>query len=105
MGSVGDSTDNALAESIIALYKAEVIHPRGRWRGLEPVEFGTREWVHWFNRQRLMETIRNRPPVERCDMPDMSDSYPSVDATGILSRMWCGHVRTGMRIGDARGSG
>ena len=63
-GSVGDSFDNALAESIIGLYKTEVIRPRGPWRGLEPVEFGTLEWVDWFNNRRLLEVIGNRPPAE-----------------------------------------
>ncbi len=64
MGSVGDSYDNALAESIIGLYKTEVIRPRGPWQGLEAVEFATLEWVHWFNHQRILEVIGNRPPAE-----------------------------------------
>ena len=63
VGSVGDSYD-ALAESIIGLYKTEVIRPRGPWRGLEAVEFATLEWVDWFNHRRLLETIGNRPPAE-----------------------------------------
>ena len=62
--SVGDSYDNALAESIIGLYKAEVIRPRGPWRGLEPVEFATLEWLDWFNNRRILEPIGNRPPAE-----------------------------------------
>ena len=64
VGSVGDSYDNALAESIIGLYKAEVIRPRGPWRGLEPVEFATLDWVDWFNHRRILEPIGNRPPAE-----------------------------------------
>ena len=64
VGSVSDSYDNALAESIIGLYKTEVIGPRGPCRGLEAVEFATLEWVHWFNHQRLLEVIGNRPPAE-----------------------------------------
>ena len=64
VGSVGDSYDNALAESIIGLYKTEVIRPRGPWRGLEAVEFATLEWVDWFNHRRLFEGIGNRPPAE-----------------------------------------
>ena len=52
VGSRGDSYDNALAESIIGLYKTEVIRRRGPWRGLEDVEFATLEWVHWYNTQR-----------------------------------------------------
>lgn len=57
VGSVGDSYDNALAETINGLYKAEVIHRRGPWRNMEAVEFATLEWVDWFNRRRLMEPI------------------------------------------------
>ena len=64
VGSVGDSYDNALAESIIGLYKTEVIRPRGPWRDLEAVEFATLEWVAWFNHRRLLEPIGNRPPAE-----------------------------------------
>ena len=63
VGSVGDSYD-ALAESIIGLYKTQVIRLRGPWRGLEPVEFATLEWVHWFNHRRILEAIGNRPPAE-----------------------------------------
>ena len=62
VGSRGDSYDNALAESIIGLYKTEVIRRRGPWRGLEDVEFATLEWVHWYNTQRLLELIGNEPP-------------------------------------------
>lgn len=50
--------------SIIGLYKTEVIRPRGPGRGLEPMEFATLEWVHWFNNRRLREVIGNRPPAE-----------------------------------------
>ena len=64
VGSVGDSYDNALAESIIGLYKTEVIRRRGPWRHLEAVEFATLEWVHWFNHRRLLEPIGHVPPVE-----------------------------------------
>jgi len=64
VGSVGDSYDNALAETINGLYKAEVIHRRGPWRGLEAVEFATLEWVDWFNNRRLLEPIGNIPPAE-----------------------------------------
>ena len=64
VGSVGDSFNNALAESIIGLYKTEVIRPRGPWRGLEAVEFATLELVHWFNNQRILEVIGNRPSAE-----------------------------------------
>jgi len=64
VGSVGDSYDNALAETINGLYKAEVIHRRGPWRSLEAVEFATLEWVDWFNNRRLLEPIGNIPPAE-----------------------------------------
>ena len=63
VGSVGDSYD-ALAESIIGLYKTEVIRTRGPWRGLEAVEFATLEWVAWFNNCRILEPIGDRPPAE-----------------------------------------
>jgi putative transposase len=64
VGSVGDSYDNALAESIIGLFKAEVIHRRGPWRSFEAVEYATLEWVDWFNNRRLLEPIGNIPPAE-----------------------------------------
>jgi len=64
VGSTGDSYDNALAESIIGLYKTEVIRRRGPWRNVEGVEFATLEWVDWFNNRRLLEPIGNVPPVE-----------------------------------------
>ena len=58
------SYDNALAETINGLYKAEIIHRRGPWRSLEAVEFATLEWVDWFNNRRLLEPIGNIPPAE-----------------------------------------
>jgi putative transposase len=64
VGSVGDSYDNALAETIIGLYKTEVIHHRGPWRHLEAVEYATLEWVDWFNHRRLLEPIGHIPPAE-----------------------------------------
>ena len=64
VGSVGDTYDNALAETINGLYKAEVIHRRGPWRSFEAVEFATLEWVDWFNNRRLLEPIGNIPPAE-----------------------------------------
>jgi len=64
VGSVGDSYDNALAETINGLYKAEVIHRRGPWRSFEAVEFATLSWVDWFNNRRLLEPIGNIPPAE-----------------------------------------
>jgi putative transposase len=64
VGSTGDSYDNALAESINGLYKAEVINRRGPWRNVEDVEFATLEWVDWFNNRRLLEPIGDIPPIE-----------------------------------------
>jgi len=64
VGSVGDSYDNALAETIIGLYKTEVIHRCGPWRHLDAVEYATLEWVDWFNHRRLLEPIGNVPPAE-----------------------------------------
>lgn len=64
VGSVGDSYDNALAETIIGLFKTEVIRRQGPWRHVEHVEFATLEWVDWFNHRRLLEPIGNIPPVE-----------------------------------------
>jgi putative transposase len=64
VGSVGDSYDNALAETIIGLDKTEVIHHRGPWRHIDAVEYATLEWVDWFNHRRLLESIGNIPPAE-----------------------------------------
>lgn len=64
VGSVGDSYDNALAETVIGLYKAELIWRRGHWRSVEPMEFATLEWVDWFNNPRLLKPIGDMPPVE-----------------------------------------
>jgi len=73
VGSVGDSYDNALAETINGLYKAEVIHRHGPWRSFEAVEFATLEWVAWFNHRRLLEPIGNIPPAEAMlDEPAMA---------------------------------
>ena len=65
VGTTGDSYDNALAESIIGLYKTEVINHRGPWKGREAVEYATLEWVDWFNNCRLLEPIGNIPPAEK----------------------------------------
>ena len=64
VGSVGDAYDNILAETIIGLFKTEVIHKRGPWRHLGQVEFATLEWVDWFNTRRLLEPIGCIPPAE-----------------------------------------
>jgi putative transposase len=67
VGSVGDSYDNALAESVIGLFKTEVIHRRGPWRSIDDVEYAVLEWVDWFNHRRLLEPIGNIPPAEKED--------------------------------------
>ena len=64
VGSVGDSYDNALAESVIGLFKTEVIRRQGPWKRLEDVEFATLTWVDWFNNRRLLEPIGDIPPAE-----------------------------------------
>ena len=64
VGSKGDSYDNALAETINGLYKAELIHRRAPWKTRESVELATLEWVDWFNHQRLLEPIGYIPPAE-----------------------------------------
>ena len=64
VGSRGDSFDNALAETIIGLYKTELIRRRGPWKGIDQVEYATLEWVDWFNHRRLLEPIGHLPPAE-----------------------------------------
>lgn len=80
VGSVGDSYDNALAETINGLYKAEVIHRRGPWRSFEAVEFATLEWVDWFNHRRLLEPIGKIPPAEA-----EARYYASLNQTAIAA--------------------
>ena len=65
VGSVGDSYDNALAESVIGLYKTELIRPKGPWRDRDQVEYATLEYVDWFNHRRLLEPIGHIPPAEK----------------------------------------
>jgi putative transposase len=64
VGSRGDSYDNALAETVNGLYKAELIHRRKRWRSLEELELATSEWVHWWNERRLHSACGDAPPAE-----------------------------------------
>ena len=64
VGTVGDSYDNALAETINGLYKTELIHKRGPWKNVDAVEYATLEWVDWFNNRRLLEPIGDIPPAE-----------------------------------------
>lgn len=64
VGSRGDAYDNAMAESVIGLFKTEVIRHAGPWRGLDEVEYATLEWVAWFNTTRLLEPLGYLPPAE-----------------------------------------
>jgi len=64
VGTVGDSYDNAMAESVIGLYKTEVIERLGPWKSFEAVELATLAWVDWFNNRRLLEPIGHVPPAE-----------------------------------------
>ena len=64
VGSTGDSYDNALAETVIGLFKTEEVYRRGPWKGLEDVEFAALEWVAWCNTGRLLEPLGYVPPAE-----------------------------------------
>jgi putative transposase len=64
VGSVGDSYDNALAETVNGLYKTELIKPRKPWKNVDEVEFATAEWVNWFNHQRLYQYCGDIPPTQ-----------------------------------------
>ena len=64
VGSRGDSYDNAMAESIIGLYKTELVRNKGPWRGLDDLELATLEWVDWFNHRRLFHELGRIPPAE-----------------------------------------
>ena len=77
VGSVGDSYDNAMAETIIGLFKTEVIHRLGPWRGLDQVEMETLVWVDWFNKRRLLEPIGNIPPAEYEELYYRSQESPA----------------------------
>ncbi len=80
VGSVGDSYDNALAETIIGLYKTEVIHQLGPWRNVDHVEFETLDWVDWFNNRRLLEPIGYIPPAEFEELYYQSQQAPALVA-------------------------
>ena len=74
VGSRGDSYDNAMAESVIGLYKTELVRKRGPWRGLDDLELATLEWVDWFNNRRLFAAIGYVPPREYEADHNVSDS-------------------------------
>jgi putative transposase len=78
VGSVGDSYDNALAETVNGLYKAELIYRRGPWRSIEAVELATLEWVDWFNNRRLLEPLGYVPPTEFESMYYRTQSSPAM---------------------------
>jgi transposase InsO family protein len=80
VGTVGDSYDNALAETVIGLFKTEVIHRQGPWRGLEAVEFAVLAWVDWFNNRRLLEPLGYLPPAEYEDAYYRSQDTPAPEA-------------------------
>jgi putative transposase len=83
VGSKGDSYDNAMAESVMGLYKTELVRRNGPWRGLDDLEFATLEWVDWFNNRRLHGAIGYVPPAEyeaNCyssRIPDMAGTQPN----------------------------
>jgi transposase InsO family protein len=79
VGSVGDSYDNALAETIFGLFKTEVIRKNGPWRSLEEVEFATLEWVDWFNHRRLLEPIGDIPPAEFEELYHAREESPATE--------------------------
>ena len=85
VGSKGDSYDNALAESFNGLYKWELIHRRGPWRGLDDVEFATLEYVDWFNHRRLHGEIGLVPPVEFEDEHYRHNPAPTTVAASVQS--------------------
>ena len=80
VGSVGDSHDNALAESIIGLYKTEVIEQLGPWNSMVAVEIETLGWVDWFNNRRLLEPIGYVPPAEFEELYDRAQRVPAAVA-------------------------
>jgi putative transposase len=80
VGSVGDSYDNALAETIIGLYKTEIVEPRGPWKSFDAVEYSVAEWVAWFNTKRLLGPIGDIPPAEAEDAYWKSLEEPALAA-------------------------
>jgi len=94
VGSRGDSYDNALAESVNALYKAEVVRRRGPWKGLEDLEFATLEWVDWFNNRRLLSVIGYVPPAEYEDL-QVQHAAPEADCYSSPVLVMAGTQTTG----------
>jgi transposase InsO family protein len=83
VGSAGDSYDNALAESVIGLYKTEVIRRQGPWRHVEAVEFATLAWVDWFNTRRLLGPLGHVPPSEYEEAYYRTQQTPESPAMGV----------------------
>ena len=103
VGSLGDSYDNALAETINGSYKAEVIHRRGPWRSFEAVELATLTWVDWFNHRRLMEPIGNtrRPKPRNATTPSSVRQPWRHDLNQMASNeSGAVHVRAGSHTAD-----
>jgi transposase InsO family protein len=102
VGSVGDSYDNALAETIIGLYKTELIYRQGPWRGLEDVELATLTYIDWFNHRRILEPIGDIPPAEwkptttvrRAQPPRPDSSQRASGRTGSVQSRFLGIVRS-----------
>jgi len=80
VGSKGDSYDNAMAESVIGLYKTELVRRKGPWRGVDDLEFATMEWVDWFNNRRLFSALGYVPPAEY-ENNDYSSRVPALAGT------------------------
>ena len=80
VGSVGDSYDNALAETVIGLFKTEIIWKNGPWRNVDDVEYATLDWVDWFNNKRLLEPIGYLPPAEYEKMYNDKTEEPAATA-------------------------
>lgn len=73
VGTVGDSYDNALAETINGLYKTELVHNMGPWKSMQALELATLNWVHWYNHVRLMGSIGYVPPAEYETLYNLSE--------------------------------
>jgi transposase InsO family protein len=90
VGSVGDSYDNALAETINGLYKTELVHRQGPWRNMQELEMATLGWVDWFNNRRLLGPIGNIPPEEAEEnfyaQRDVLDMVAYNEAIGLRQR-------------------
>jgi putative transposase len=85
VGSVGDSFDNALAETTIGLFKTELVRRRGPWRGLDDLELATLEWVDWYNNRRLHSACGNVPPAEHEARYEPGPTTPTIPETTELS--------------------